>query len=153
MYKYTWCIYNLRTLTPTCLRRTKIGLIFLFTIQFQNLCNISKEVRPNGPITGWVLSPRGPFQLICDPSFRCDHTEKPLWTRKRCLTSWRTFVFTRSEKFVLNNDNKQKGLFLLLQRETYYSTFAWHAATQTQTSNVFKVKCLQSYFAHYSNDG
>lgn len=53
----------------------------------------------------------GPFQLLCDPSFSCDQTEKPL-----------SFVFTRSEKFVLND--KEKGLFLLLQMETYYSTFA-----------------------------
>lgn len=56
---------------------------------------------------GW----RGPLQPLCDPSFSCDQTEKPL-----------SAVFTRSEKFVLNN--KEKGLFLLLQMETYYSTFA-----------------------------
>lgn len=65
-------------------------------------------VQPHGPITDWVLSPCGVFQLLCNTSFRYDQTEKPLWTCKRCLTSRRAFVFTRSEKSVVNKKNKKK---------------------------------------------
>lgn len=113
MYKYTWCIYNLRTLTPTRLRRTKIGFIFLLSNQFRKRCNIPTKARAHGPWTGWVLGPCAPFQLLRDPSFRRHRTEKPLWTRKRYLTCRRALVFTRSEKFVLNN---KRRIFLLLQR-------------------------------------
>lgn len=140
MYKYTWCIYNVRTLTPACLRRTKIGFTFLLKsgATFPGRCD---QMDPQLS-RFWVHVV--PLSFSVTPSFRYDQTEKPLWTCKRYLTSRRAFVFTRSEKSVLHNN--KNSLFLLLQRETYYySTFAWHAATQTQTSNAFEVRCLQFY--------
>lgn len=50
----------------------------LICILLQNWCNIYKMVQPHGPITDWVLSPCGVFQLLCNTSFRYDQTEKLL---------------------------------------------------------------------------
>lgn len=84
-------------------------------ILLQNWCNIYMTVKPHGPITDLVLSLCGVFQLLCNTSFRYDQTEKPLWTCKRCLTSRCAFVFTRSEKSVVN----KKRTFLAISIERW----------------------------------
>lgn len=72
----------------------------------------------------------------------------------RCLTSRRAFVFTRSEKKKKicceqkKNKTKEKTFLATSMGKWIIALFAWHAATQTQTSNVPEVKCLQFFFLH-----
>ena len=116
----------------------------LICILLQTWCNILRDGS-----TAWAQNWLGSESMWC-LSASLWH-ELQIWSDRdklservtRCLTSRRAFVFTRSEKKKKNllwtkkkKKRKEKTFLATSMGKWIIALFAWHAATQTQTSNV-----------------